>query len=211
MVMRKKQRHIVRKQLYETLYPEKLHLDFIAALAGDRDLTADEQKHFQRLQAKYGDKVYMDMLFVLTHQYFPEEKARYLWENIIYHKNNMEKFLGRFVGISVAAMDYLANIDETIEEPCVISKGKISQIAEIALKDGLTQLFDVSTFRTNQKRTKLYTNQKATEKIESHFLEHEKRHRQGEKRCRCHRNPCVTCLLCSKSSTGKPLTGIRRY
>jgi diguanylate cyclase (GGDEF)-like protein len=148
MVMRKKQRHIVRKQLYETLYPEKLHLDFIAALAGDRDLSAEEQKHFQHLQTKHGDKIYVDILFVLTHQYFPDEKARYLWDNIIYHKNTMEKFLGRPVGISVAAMDYLANIDEAIEEPCVISKGKIAEIAEIALKDGLTQLFDVATFRT---------------------------------------------------------------
>lgn len=161
--MRKKQRHIVRKQLYEALYPERLHLDFIAALAGDRDLTADEQKHFQRLQTKHGDKIYVDMLFVLTHQYFPEEKARYLWTNIIYHKKTMEKLLARAVGISVAAMDYLANVDETIKEPCVISKGKIAEIAEIALKDGLTQLFDVSTFRTKLeieiKRYKRYGSQ----------------------------------------------------
>lgn len=148
MVMRKKQRHIVRKQLYETLHPEKLHLDFISALAGDRDLTADEQKHFKRLHAKHGDKIYVEMLFVLTHQYFPEESARYFWHNIICHKNTMEKLLGRAVGVSVAAMDYLGNIDEVIEEPCVISKGKIAEIAEIALKDGLTQLFDVSTFHT---------------------------------------------------------------
>jgi diguanylate cyclase (GGDEF)-like protein len=146
--MKKKQRHIVRKQLYETLYPEKLHLDFIAAIAGDRDLTVEEEKHFKRLQAKHGDKIFVDMLFVLTHQYFPDESARYLWNDIICHKRTMEKRLGRAVGVSVAAMDYLANIDEVIEEPCVISKGKIVEIAEIALKDGLTQLFDLSTFRT---------------------------------------------------------------
>lgn len=146
--MEKKQRHIVRKQLYQTLYPGKLQLDLIAAFAGDRELTPEERRHFQRLQARLGDGIYAEMLFVLTHQYFAEESARYLWCNIVYHKNAIEKTLGRSVGISVAAMDYLSNIDESIEDPSVISKSKISEIAEIALKDGLTQLFDVSTFHT---------------------------------------------------------------
>lgn len=145
--MEKKQ-GLIRKQLYQTLHPGKLQLDLIAALAGDRELTAEDRRHFQRLQVKHGDSVYTEMLFVLTHQYFPEESSRYLWRNIVYHKNAIEKTLGRSVGISVAAMDYLYNIDESIEEPSVISKGKISEIAEIALKDGLTQLFDVSTFHT---------------------------------------------------------------
>ncbi len=141
-------RKSVRKQLYDTLYPDKLHLDFIAGIAGDRTLTTEEDSHFQQLLAKYGNKVYADMLFILTHQHFAEGSARYLWRNIIFHKNTMERLLSRPVGISVAAMDYFANIDERIQAPSVISKEKLAQIAEIALKDGLTQLFDVSTFRT---------------------------------------------------------------
>ncbi|WP_419655532.1 GGDEF domain-containing protein [Desulfosarcina variabilis] len=146
--MKKKQQRIVRKQLYETLHPDRLPLDFIAAIAGDRELTAEERKSFEHLLTRHGDKIYVDMLFVLTHQYFPEETARQLWDNIICHKNTMETRLGRALGISVAAMDYLTNVDKVLEAPCVISKRKIVEIAEIALKDGLTQLFDVSTFRT---------------------------------------------------------------
>ncbi len=146
--MNTRERKSVRKQLYDTLYPNKLHLDFIVAIAGDRGLTPEERTHFRRLHDQHGDRVYVDMLFALTHQHFAIESARYLWRNIIFHKNTMEKQLARPVGISVAAMDYFANIDERIHEPSVISKGKIAEIAEVALKDGLTQLFDVSTFRT---------------------------------------------------------------
>jgi diguanylate cyclase (GGDEF)-like protein len=146
--MEKVHKHIVRRQLYQALQPGKLELDLIAGFAGDRELTAEEQRNFRKLQAKHGDRIYAEMLFVLTHQYFAEERARHLWRNIVYHKNTMERTLGRSIGISVAAMDYLSNIDESIEDPSVISKGKISKIAEIALKDGLTQLFDVSTFHT---------------------------------------------------------------
>ena len=46
----KKQQDIVRKELYATLYPEKFRLDFIAAIAGDRDLTPKEQQLFEGLR-----------------------------------------------------------------------------------------------------------------------------------------------------------------
>ncbi|EKD36144.1 MAG: Diguanylate cyclase [uncultured bacterium] len=149
--MKEKQQDIVRKELYATLYPKKFRLDFIAAIAGDRDLTPEEQHLFEGLKAEYGDRIYVYMLFVLTHQNYPEEDARSLWDSIVSHKYTMEKLLTRPVGISVAAMDYLANIDQHFEEPSMISKRKIVEIADIALKDGLTQLFDVSTFRTKLK------------------------------------------------------------
>lgn len=150
-VMKEKQQDIVRRELYATLYPEKFSLDFIAAIAGDRDLTSDEQEIFENLKDKYGDKVYVYMLFVLTHQNYPEKNVRIFWERIVSHKYTMEKLLTRPVGISVAAMDYLANIDQHFKEPSIISNRKLIKIADIALKDGLTQLFDVSTFRTKLK------------------------------------------------------------
>ena len=149
--MKEKQQDIVRRELYATLNSEKFSLDFVAALAGDRDLTSDEQQIFESLKGEYGDKVYVYMLFVLTHQNYPEKNIRILWESIVSHKYTMEKLLTRPVGISVAAMDYLANIDQHFKEPSMISNQKFIRIADIALKDGLTQLFDVFTFRTTLK------------------------------------------------------------
>jgi diguanylate cyclase (GGDEF)-like protein len=145
------ERQIVRRQLYESLSPDRLNLKCIAALAGDLELSDDEQANCRRLISMHGDRYFAEMLFVLTHQYFAEESARHLWHKIVSHKCSMEKFLGRAVGISVAAMDYLANVEKRIENPSVISKNKIATIAEIALKDGLTRLFDVSTFHTKFK------------------------------------------------------------
>jgi diguanylate cyclase (GGDEF)-like protein len=146
--MNQNKQYRVRRQLYDTLYPQQLRLDFIAAMAGDRALTSEEAQYCKRLKAEHGDNLYVEMLFILTHQHFPKASARYLWQNLVFHKTAMEKQLGRSAGIAVAAMDYFTNIDERIEQPSVISKGKIAEIAEIALKDGLTQLFDVSTFQT---------------------------------------------------------------
>jgi diguanylate cyclase (GGDEF)-like protein len=57
----------------------------------------------------------------------------------------------------------LGNIQDDLKAPTVISEHKIAQIAEIAVQDGLTRLFDVSTFRakleTEIKRYKRYASE----------------------------------------------------
>jgi diguanylate cyclase (GGDEF)-like protein len=137
----------IRRQLYRLSDLDSLSLDFISALSGDRALRSNEKKQYQKLSKDRGDLLFVDILFVLTHQYFPEETAKFLWQQIVEHKRYMSKALGRNTGITVAALDYLENTHSVIEAPTVISEKKITQIAEIAIKDGLTQLFDVSTFR----------------------------------------------------------------
>jgi diguanylate cyclase (GGDEF)-like protein len=153
-------RKLIRQQLFRLTDQEDLSLDFVSALAGDREFTASETKLYQKLLKDRGELLYVDLLFVLTHQYYPEETARKLWNQILEHKKCVSRKLGRNVGITVAALDYLGNIHDELKDPTVISEHKISQIAEIAIKDGLTQLFDVSTFRakleTEIKRYKRY-------------------------------------------------------
>lgn len=150
----------IRRQLYKLSDRKELSLDFVSALAGDRSLNSNEIKLFQRLSKKRGQTLYVDLLFVLTHQYYPEETASSLWNQILEHKKCVSKTLRRNIGITVAALDYLGNVHNKLEAPTVISEHKISQIAEIAIKDGLTQLFDVTTFRakleTEVRRYKRY-------------------------------------------------------
>jgi hypothetical protein len=83
----------IRRQLYKLTDQEDLSLDFVFALAGERELTSNETKTYQKLSKDRGELLYVDL-----------------------------------------------------KAPTVISESKISKIAEIAIKDGLTQLFDVSTF-----------------------------------------------------------------
>jgi len=153
----------IRRQLYRLTDQEDLSLDFVFALAGDRELTSNETKTYQKLSKHRGELLYVDLLFVLTHRYYPEETAKRLWNQIIKHKKSVSSKLGRNVGITVAALDYLGNIHDDLKAPTVISESKISKIAEIAIKDGLTQLFDVSTFRakleTEIKRYKRYASE----------------------------------------------------
>jgi diguanylate cyclase (GGDEF)-like protein len=150
----------IRQQLYRLADNKEISLDFVSAIADDRSPTADEKIRFQKLYRQRGDGLYVDLLFTLTHQYYPEESAPSLWNKIIGHKKKISKAVGRNVGIAVAALDYLSNLHNELEAAAVISKHKISRIAEIAVTDGLTQLFDVTTFHakleTEIKRFKRY-------------------------------------------------------
>ena len=150
----------IRRQLYQLTDRVVLSIDFVSAVAGDRALTPSENKQYQNLIKIRGDLFYVDLLFVLTHRYYPEETAKLLWHQILRHKKSISGKLGRNVGITVAALDYLGNIHNDLRAPTIISEQKITQIAEIAIKDGLTRLFDVSTFHarleTEIKRYKRY-------------------------------------------------------
>ena len=153
----------LRQQLHRLTDQEDLSLDFVSALAGDRALTPSEKKLYQKLSKNRGESLYIDLLFVVTHRYYPEETAKRLWNQILKHKKSVSKKLCRNVGITVAALDYLGNIEDDLKAPTVISEHKITQIAEIAVQDGLTRLFDVSTFRakleTEIKRYKRYASE----------------------------------------------------
>jgi diguanylate cyclase (GGDEF)-like protein len=153
----------LRQQLHRLTDQEDLSLDFVSALAGDRALTSSENKLYQKLSKNRGESLYVDLLFVITHRYYPEETAKRLWNQILKHKKSVSKKLCRNVGITVAALDYLGNIQDDLKAPTVISEHKIAQIAEIAVQDGLTRLFDVSTFRakleTEIKRYKRYASE----------------------------------------------------
>lgn len=150
----------LRQQLHRLTDPEELSLDLVSALAGDRPLTSRENKIYQKLSRNRGELFYVDLLFVLTHQYYPQETAKLLWKQILKHKESVSRKLDRNIGITVAALDYLGNIYDDLKAPTVISENKMTQIAEIAIRDGLTQLFDSSTFRqklsTEIKRFKRY-------------------------------------------------------
>ena len=82
------------------------------------DITAEAEKGGKKARAQV-DKVkreqrntfYRNLLYALVHLQFEEKVAKRIWQNIIRHKVKMGEKLGRNVRVSVAAIDYLQNID----------------------------------------------------------------------------------------------------
>ena len=143
---KKAQRRTVERELLELIDGRPLDMELIGALAGDRTLTAEEQKRLAKLRRRRGTHFYSDILFAISHEYFAPEHAQGIWRGVLEHKKELARALERNVGISVAALDYLTNIRSLWDVTVLIRPRKIATVAEIALVDGLTGLVTHSTF-----------------------------------------------------------------
>lgn len=135
-----------RKKFSHLLDLQRPTPDLIGAFAGDRNMSPAEKESIGSFRRRTGDRFYSEILFTLTHQYYPHEESEAIWKDILTHKESLTRRLERNPGITVATLDYLANVRGAIEKPAMITTPEIKTIAEVALRDGLTGLFDHSTF-----------------------------------------------------------------
>jgi diguanylate cyclase (GGDEF)-like protein len=123
-----------------------LELRLVLALAGDRDLNAREQHVVEKLRSERGEGLYADMLYALTHKSFPTKQAKILWAEIGSHRTGLLQKLGRDPGIPLAAHDYLCNVAGLLKHAGLIEEQKFALLATTACRDGLTGLYDKTTF-----------------------------------------------------------------
>lgn len=137
----------IRQHLLELDAEEHIDFDFVAREAGDRAMSPAERQRHESVRRNRGDKLYSDLMFVLTHKRYSSRRAKQLWQEILNHKAELESTLERDAGITVATVDYLTNFAGDIIRPTVIAEPKISAVAEIATRDGMTGLYDHASFQ----------------------------------------------------------------
>src|SRR3989339_938343 len=98
------------RQLEKLLCNDAIHLDLVSAFAGDRPLSESEEKLLADLKICHGQRFYSDLLYSVTHQFFPPEVAENIWNQILSHKYNMSLLMKRNIRITVASLDYLSNL-----------------------------------------------------------------------------------------------------
>jgi len=114
----------------------------VSALAGDRTLTGKEQELLADHRKCRVDLFYSDILYAITHQYFPPAEAERLWSEILEHKYEMSRKLHRNVQVTVATLDYLANLKREVLLPTLVTEPHIAEIVRSSMRDGLTGLFN---------------------------------------------------------------------
>lgn len=158
-------RKLAKSNLMKVLDDDAIGVGFAELMAGDRAPMPEEEGLLREVPKRCGGRLYSDLIFALTHQYYPAGKAHVLWDAILSHKLDLERRLGRGVGVTIAAADYLTNIEKSMRHPIIMTEPGMNLIAEVAIKDGLTRLFDQSTFRVKLhdeiKRVHRYQNELA--------------------------------------------------
>ena len=115
---------------------EELDFRFVAEAAGDRKLGPKRRRLHQEVRRQRGRQLWSDLLFVLTHLRYPPERGEKLWIKILDHKQELNRALGRNVGVAVAAVDYLTNVEGEFRQPTLIALPRIAAVAEVATRDG---------------------------------------------------------------------------
>ena len=107
----------------------------------DIEAIANDESVRKRYENKHENCLYSTILLSLTHESFQERESKSLWNEIISHMKKLNHILSRNVGISVASLDYLTNVKNTLSEPKIIEEYKSSFVADATTKDELTGLY----------------------------------------------------------------------
>jgi diguanylate cyclase (GGDEF)-like protein len=126
----------------------EIDIRFVQEEAGDLDTPDPKRTTHELERERRGPALYSDMLFALTNEVFRPDQARELWDRILEHRNALQEQLRRNPGVVVAATDYFLNVSREMKKTVILSERKFTRIAEVALKDGLTGLYDHASFHS---------------------------------------------------------------
>jgi len=137
MVKIKEATNIIQEAQY--LKEKKLDYNLVKVFSGEWQGTKQENEELAKLQKQLEDEIYIEIIYILTHQIIRDVKeAKELYLAILDHKDTLTKLLERNVGIEVATLDYLKNIHSLLKKPEVIEKDKLLQLAAKAITDEVT-------------------------------------------------------------------------
>ena len=118
-----------------------VELDDRTLSLADIESIANDESVQKRYENKHKNYLYSTILLSLTHESFQERESKSMWNEIVAHMKKLNHILGRNVGISVASLDYLTNVKNTLSEPKIIEEYKSSFVADATTKDELTGLY----------------------------------------------------------------------
>lgn len=116
--------------------PNALSDETLALFGQDR--TSSDANELAELEAQQG--IYSDLIWNLTQLRFDFEEAQQHWQSLLKHKNELNRRVGRNVGIRVAAVDYFCNVLGILKNPRVVDLSFLDRLYKEAVVDSLTQL-----------------------------------------------------------------------
>jgi diguanylate cyclase (GGDEF)-like protein len=124
-----------------------LSYEHVLAEAGERPLDEPRSRSARQLREDRGAGYFSELLFALTHKRYAPEQAERMWQRIVQHRDRMSLQLGRNPGVTVAALDYLSNVEGCFKRPTLIDELKLAHLVDSATRDDLTGLFDRAALR----------------------------------------------------------------
>jgi len=119
--------------------PVKLLVEFLSEDNPNPSLAREE---WDQLEKRFGERIYPEILYLLTQMEFEPSEARSHWYKILEHRENLNRTLDRDVGVRVALCDYFTNIDPKLKNLVFLEVQLFLQKERTALLDELTGLYN---------------------------------------------------------------------
>ena len=136
----------VVKRLRRLIAEDDIDLAFVEAVSRAALENQPLPEDAAAVREQRGDRYHADLLFALTHRFYPYDEARSHWARLLDHRRELHERLGRDPGMAVAALDYLTNEVDELRQPRIIDARHLERIADRAIHDPLTALSDRGTF-----------------------------------------------------------------
>ena len=88
----------------QPIYPdheEMTYLRYARALAGEVELTAEENQRLEWLQQFLGQEIWSRLLSALIHKHLPVAEAQQHWEKLLVHRDSLTETLQRPIGLDM--------------------------------------------------------------------------------------------------------------
>jgi diguanylate cyclase (GGDEF)-like protein len=98
------------------------------------------------LEQAFGDRVYSELIYLLSHLRFDASEARTHWRGILGHRDSMQERMGSFVDLRVALASYFLQVQPRLENPKIIELRMFEEATASAYRDELTGLYNYRFF-----------------------------------------------------------------
>ncbi len=127
------------ESLYHLLYRDDLETDELGV-------------ELLKLENKYQNNVYSELIFLLSHLRFEVVEAKEVWQKIIAHRDTMQNGLGKTVDLRVAMVSYFIEVNRKLKNPKIIELKVFEQTQASAYRDELTGLCNFRYFKEHLER-----------------------------------------------------------
>lgn len=133
----------------------------ITLLAGDRPDGEQLMASLLEIRRSEGVEACSVALNLLARLKLPEFQAERLLYDLLRHRGEVTRALGRDPGLRVAAIDYLSNVRPLLANPIIVERSQLERTEHSAITDELTGLYNrrhfMSTLTLEVRRSRRYS------------------------------------------------------
>jgi diguanylate cyclase (GGDEF)-like protein len=111
-------------------------------LADDRIENEKIVEGLRDLRERLNIRAYSVLLYRLAHLLVGEGQAERLLDELLRHREDLSRALGRDPGLRVAAIDYLSNVKQLLTNPTIVERAQLEKTERSAITDALTLLYN---------------------------------------------------------------------